>query len=58
MRHLRPRMHSGIGAPRSLNVDRAAPEEILGRFPQLALHCSSVVLFLPAAILRAIVFDG
>ena len=57
MRHLRPSMHARVGAPRALDVHRAS-EELLRRFPQLALHGSRVVLFLPAAILRAVVFDG
>ena len=57
MRHLRPGMHAGIGTSRALNIHRAV-EELLGGFTQLALYRSGVVLFLPAAILRAVVFDG
>ena len=57
MRHLRPRVDARVGAPRALNL-HSAIEELLGRFPHLALHRSRVSLFLPAAIFRAVVFDG
>ena len=57
MRHLRPRVNACIRASRALDIQRAL-EEILGRFPQLALYRSRVALFLPAAVLGAVVLDG
>jgi len=57
MRHLRPRVHACIRAPRALDVHRAL-EEILSRFPHLALYRSRIALFLPATVFGAVVLNG
>ena len=57
MRYLRPGMHARIGTACALDFDIAA-EEVLSGFANLALNGSCVRLFLPAAILGAVVLEN
>ncbi len=56
MRDLRQRMHAGIGAAGAVNANRLAADR-LDRGLQRALHRGAVVLDLPAAERRAVIFD-
>ncbi len=57
MRHLRQRMHAGVGAARAMNANLLAADR-LDRGFQRALHRGAIVLDLPAAERRAVIFDG
>src|ERR1700736_1965946 len=56
MRDLSQRMHASIGAPRAMNANLLAADR-LDRRLQRALHRGAVVLNLPAAERRAVIFD-
>src|SRR6478736_2318121 len=56
MRDLRQRMHAGVGAARAINANLLAANR-LDRVLQRALHRSAIVLDLPAAERRAVIFD-
>src|ERR1700682_6204125 len=57
MRHLCQRMHAGVGAPSAMNANLLAADR-LDRGFQRALYGGAVVLDLPAAKRRAVIFDG
>src|SRR3989442_7333235 len=57
MRDLRQSMHDGVGAAGAITADLLAANR-LDRVLQRALHRSAVVLDLPAAERRAVIFDG
>src|ERR1700722_11258248 len=57
MRDLPQRMHAGVGAARAMNPNRLAADRP-DRGLQRALHRRAVVLKLPAAERRAVIFDG
>src|SRR6185437_15454719 len=50
-------VHAGIGAARAVDANRLAADR-LDRCLQRALHRGAIVLDLPAAIRRAVIFDG
>src|ERR1700688_2782526 len=56
MRDLSQRMHAGIGAARAMNANLLAADR-LDRRLQRTLHRGAVVLNLPAAERRAVIFD-
>src|SRR6202048_1675133 len=56
MRDLRDRMHAGVGAARAVNANLLAADR-LDRIFDRALHRGAIVLDLPAAIRRAVIFD-
>src|ERR1700694_4014188 len=56
MRDLPERMHTGVGAARAVNTNMLAADR-LDRIFQRALHGSAIVLDLPAAVRRAVIFD-
>src|SRR6476661_10644100 len=56
MRDLRERMHAGVGAAGAINANLLAANR-LDRVLQRALHRSAIVLDLPAAERRAVIFD-
>ena len=56
MRDLRQRMHAGVGAAGAINANLLAADR-LDRVLQRALHRSAIVLDLPAAERRAVIFD-
>src|ERR1700674_4889014 len=56
MRDLPQRMHAGIGTARAMNANLLAADR-LDRRLQRALHRGAVVLNLPAAERRAVIFD-
>src|ERR1700686_2869028 len=56
MRDLRQRMHAGVGAAGAVNADMLAADR-LDRIFQRALHGRTIVLDLPAAERRAVIFD-
>src|ERR1700687_5912618 len=56
MRDLAERVHAGIGAAGAVNADLLAADR-LDRLLQRALHRRAVVLDLPAAKRRAVIFD-
>src|ERR1700678_756533 len=56
MRDLRQRVHAGVGAARAMNANMLAANR-LDRGFQRALHGSAIVLELPAAERRAVIFD-
>ena len=56
MRDLRQRMHAGIGAARAMDANLLAADR-LDRGFQRALHRGAIVLELPAAERRAVIFD-
>ena len=57
MRDLRQRMHAGVGAAGAMNTNLLAADR-LDRVFQRALHRGAIVLDLPAAERRAVIFDG
>src|SRR5260221_12209043 len=57
MRDLRQRMHAGVGAAGTVNANRLAADR-LDRGLQRALHRGAIILDLPAAERRAVIFDG
>src|SRR6266404_5288295 len=57
MRHLRQRMHAGIGAAGAVHANLLAADR-LDRGLQRALHGGAIVLDLPAAERGAVIFDG
>src|SRR5712672_819970 len=57
MRDLRQRMHAGVGTARAVNANMLAADR-LDRVFQRALHRGAIVLDLPAAERRAVIFDG
>src|ERR1035437_5238397 len=56
MRDLAQRMHTGVGAARTMNANVLAADR-LDRGFQRALHRGAIVLYLPAAERRAVIFD-
>src|SRR6202171_6263491 len=56
MRDLRQRMHAGVGAARAMHANMLAADR-LDRGFQRALYRGAIVLDLPAAERRAIIFD-
>ena len=56
MRDLPQRMHAGVGAAGAMNPHRLAADR-LDRVFQRALHRRTIVLQLPAAERRAVIFD-
>src|SRR5207342_1770513 len=57
MRDLSERVHAGIGTARAMNANLLAADR-LDRGLQRALHRGAVVLNLPAAERRAVIFDN
>src|SRR3979409_2306098 len=57
MRDLPQRVHAGVGAPRAVNANIFARAR-LDRGFQRALYRWAIVLDLPAAERRAVIFDG
>src|SRR5260370_18736315 len=57
MRDLRDRVHAGIGTARAVNESLLAADRV-DRIFDRTLHGSAIVLDLPAAIRRAVIFDG
>src|SRR5258707_2317031 len=57
MRDVRARVHAGVGAARAVTANLLAADR-LDRIFDRALHGCAVVLDLPAAIRRAVIFDG
>ena len=57
MGYLRSRMYARIGTAGTLDFNLAV-EQILRGFAKLTLHCSGVLLLLPAAIFGAVVFEN
>jgi hypothetical protein len=58
MRHLRERMHAGIGASRSVQLELVLIGGGLDRALDLSLHRLRVLLELPPAVPGAGIFDG
>ena len=56
MRDLPQRMHAGVGAARAMDANLLAADR-LDRGFQRALHRGAIVLDLPAAERRAVIFD-
>ncbi len=56
MRDLPKRVHAGIGAAGAMNPDRLAADR-LDRVLERPLHRSAIILQLPAAERRALIFD-
>src|ERR1700676_5225433 len=56
MRDLPQRMHAGVGAARAVNANLLAADR-LDRGFQRALHRGAIVLDLPAAERRTVIFD-
>src|SRR6202022_1930537 len=56
MRDLRQRMHPGVGAARAVNANLLAADR-LDRIFDRALHRGAIVLDLPTAERRAVIFD-
>src|SRR5712672_28813 len=57
MRDLRQRMHAGVGAARAVNANMLAADR-LDRVFHRTLHRGAIVLDLPAAERRAVIFDN
>src|SRR5258706_7026289 len=57
LRDVPERVHAGVGAAGAVNANRLAADR-LDRGLQRALHRGTVVLDLPAAERRAVIFDG
>ena len=56
MDHLPQRVNAGIGPSRSLHVD-VAPEDLARRVAELSHHRPRVLLLLPTAVPRTVVFN-
>ena len=56
MRHLRPGMHSAVGSPRSMER-QAFARELCERFCCRFLYGNTVRLYLPADIIRSVIFN-
>ena len=56
VRHLCDRVNACVGASRAMQFDFGS-EAVLHHLLEIALHCACIALFLPAAILGAVVFE-
>lgn len=57
MRDLRERMHAGVGPPRAIQLELAALRHFADRAIDFSLNRAGILLNLPPAIARSVVFD-
>ena len=58
VRHLRKRVHPGVGASGAVQLESRAPGRFAHRAVEFACHRAGVLLNLPPAVARAGVFDA